>query len=241
MTAQPSEWQKLLKIALPALDHVFGRETGSKPRWTLGGGTAIAVQINHRISHDVDLFVPGTRLKAFTPVENPAAALISSTYQWPGHYLKFERPEGEIDFLSPPLQTDPGFIWTKFEDRTIAVETCEEVIIKKIRYRSTKFTARDAFDLAAVSQARPGLAAVIARETADALPRVQENLRLLKARGIDALANAIIPTESGRKILPDTFEIAQQVIDRAAKIAEGGHETVPQAYRGRGSDNGGIE
>ena len=34
---------------------------------------------------------------------------MSDVYQWPGHYLKFELPNGEIDFLSPPLQTEPGF------------------------------------------------------------------------------------------------------------------------------------
>ena len=59
----------------------------------------------------------------------------------------------------------PGFAWKDILGRRIAIETPEEVIIKKIRYRSEKFTARDAFDLAAVAQARPVLATIIAEET----------------------------------------------------------------------------
>ena len=62
--------------------------------------------------------------------------------------MKFERPEGEIDFLSVPLQTEPGFTARPYRDRQIAVETLTEVIVKKIRFRSARFTARDVYDLA---------------------------------------------------------------------------------------------
>ena len=71
--------RNLLNLALPVLDHVFGALTdqNAKPPWTLGGGTAIALWIDHRISYDVDLFVPGVALKLFTPVHNPFTARIS--------------------------------------------------------------------------------------------------------------------------------------------------------------------
>ena len=119
MTARASEWRKLLDKALPALDHVFGAqpEKTDSPDWTLGGGTAIAIQIDHRISYDIDIFVPGTALRNFVPANNPASRGISERFQWPGHYLKFELDEGEIDFLSPPLQTEPGFEWARYGDR----------------------------------------------------------------------------------------------------------------------------
>ena len=60
MTAPESRWRELLDLALPALDHVFGTRVDetARPAWTLGGGTAIAIRLDHRISHDVDLFVP---------------------------------------------------------------------------------------------------------------------------------------------------------------------------------------
>ena len=37
------------------------------PKWTLGVGTAITLWIGHRVSHGINIFVPGTRLKGFTP------------------------------------------------------------------------------------------------------------------------------------------------------------------------------
>lgn len=85
----------LMDLALPALDHVFAHvavQAGSAPGWTLGGGTALALRLAHRINDDIDIFVAGTPLRLFTPLNNPAARRISA-----------------IDFLSAPLQTDPGY------------------------------------------------------------------------------------------------------------------------------------
>ena len=73
MSAAESNWRDLLDLALPALDHVYGQGWGgtSRPGWTLGGGTALAIRIDHRISYDIDLFVPGVTLKLFTPPRTP--------------------------------------------------------------------------------------------------------------------------------------------------------------------------
>jgi hypothetical protein len=225
MAAGISEWESLLDLALPALDHVFPdfglveQGTGTPPSWTLGGGTAIMIQIRHRVSHDIDIFVPGTKLKAFTPAANPAAARISRRFQWPGHYLKFELPDGEIDFLSVGLATEPGFTWQDIRGRRIALETPEEVVVKKVRYRSERFTARDAFDLAAVGTARPGLQKILAAEVGDALPRLSESLRVLEARGTDALRSAIVPIEMGIALLPRALHVARAIVDAATEEA----------------------
>ena len=152
------------------LPHLQRKPQSDRP---LGGGTAIALRIAHRLSDDIDIFVPSQPLKAFTPNNNPGSRAISNQFQWPGHYLRFECREGEIDFLSPQLQTDPGFTWERYRNREVALETLEEVIVKKIRYRSARFTARDVFDLAVVARAAPAIVEVLASEVADALPRLK--------------------------------------------------------------------
>lgn len=169
-----------MRQALPVLDHVFGAcaiipQPGGKvpPPWTLGGGTALALRIAHRLSDDIDIFVPGRRLKEFTPHANPATKAIADKFQWPGAYLKLKFPNGEIDFLSPVLQTEPGYTVETFRGRPIALETTEEVIIKKIRYRTTTFAARDIFDLAAAARTAPELPRVLVEEVGDALPRLK--------------------------------------------------------------------
>ncbi len=40
-----------MELVLPALDELPGGLS-----WTLGGGTGLAISLNHRISHDVDIF-----------------------------------------------------------------------------------------------------------------------------------------------------------------------------------------
>ena len=224
MRGARSEWGRLLDLAIPVLEHVFGRaDPGRRPDWTMGGGTALMLHIGHRVSHDIDVFVPGVALKAFTPNANPAARRISERFQWPGHYLKYERPEGEIDFLSAPLQTEPGFQWRRLRDHDVAIETPEEIIVKKIRYRSASFTPRDAFDLAAVGRDRPDLPAVLAREVPDTLRRLGESLRILERNGTKDLRKAITPIGRGIDLVPDAYGRAREIIARASSGIEGPH------------------
>ena len=220
MNAGASRWRDLLALALPALEYVFGSKGSTEdPDWTLGGGTAIAIALDHRVSFDIDIFLQRGRLKAFIPAENPASRLISDRFQWPGHYLKFERPEGEVDFLSAVLQTDPGFRVQEIDGHQVAVELPEEVIVKKIRFRSERFTARDAFDLAAVAKTKSDLAAILAREVPDALPRLSESLRILEARGPEPLIKAIVPTVFGSALIPEVYEVAKTVVADSLRLA----------------------
>lgn len=93
------------------------------------------------------------------------------------------------------------------------------MIIKKIRYRSYAFTARDADDLAVVAGERLGLAAVIAKETADALPRVIESLRILEAKGQTDLGAQVVLTDKRRTIAANTFQIASRTVEDAVNLA----------------------
>ncbi len=173
-----SSWANLLALALPALDHAMPGEReaicgGGIPRWTLGGGTALALRIGHRTSDDIDVFLSGVRLAEMTPARNPLAKKIGERFQWPGYYLKFERPEGEVDFLGSPLQTMPGFDLQTFHGRTVALETVDEVMAKKLRYRAAHFTDRDGFDLACVLRIRPEVTLTLAAEVGDTLSRAR--------------------------------------------------------------------
>ena len=48
-----SQWLHLLDLAIVAIDTLEG-----KYAWSLGGGTALALRIDHRVSFDIDLFFP---------------------------------------------------------------------------------------------------------------------------------------------------------------------------------------
>lgn len=117
------------------------------------------------------------------------------------------------------LQTDPGFSVQDIDGRKIAVELPVEVVVKKIRFRSERFTARDAFDLAAVDRSMGDLATILAREVPDALPRLAESLRILRLRGQEPLIASIVPTSSGAPLIPTAYDVAEQVVSDSLRLA----------------------
>ncbi len=144
----PSRWEYLLQKALVALDSLEG---GAGP-WTFGGGTALAQILDHRVSYDVDIFLDSSAaLKKLAPNMNRVTRSLCDTWQWPGKYLKLIlRDVGEIDFLNAPSYIDNPTYQLKFGERSIAAERSAEIATKKLVYRASTYTPRDAFDLAAI-------------------------------------------------------------------------------------------
>jgi len=144
-----SQWEELLNLALPVLSDL-------ETPWTLGGGTALFLSLNHRVSYDIDIFLEDPRgLK--TIAGNPRTKRISKDWQFPGNYLKLIRQEGEIDFILAAYITENPFFCYDFKGTQVNVETPVEVIAKKIRYRGSNFTIRDTFDFALAVEHDPNL------------------------------------------------------------------------------------
>jgi hypothetical protein len=63
-----SRWDELFTVACELIDQV---NTPYKilDRWSFGGGTAMMLQIDHRESHDIDIFLNDPQL---LPYLNPA-------------------------------------------------------------------------------------------------------------------------------------------------------------------------
>lgn len=56
------------------LDH-FEESNGYKPEWSFGGGTALMLQIDHRESHDIDLFLDDPQVLPFLNPETKGIKL----------------------------------------------------------------------------------------------------------------------------------------------------------------------
>ena len=155
-------WEKLFGHALSILDEAVAAGTPGSG-WSFGGGTVLMRRYRHRVSRDVDIFVPDPQwLGYLTPRLNAKAESLAADYVEQAGFVKLYFPEGEIDFVvSGPLTADPTTAEILF-GRTIRVETSAEIIAKKIWYRATEFTARDLFDLALVAHREPGALARIA-------------------------------------------------------------------------------
>jgi len=125
--------------------------------WSFGGGTALMFQIQHRESHDIDLFIDDAQ---YLPFLNPQTqdynlALAPSDYETDGtRALKivFEGI-GEIDFICCEPVTASPFTWTDIRERRIRLETPTEILAKKVVFRGSHLQPRDMFDIAATAQA----------------------------------------------------------------------------------------
>lgn len=128
----------------------------NNPHWTFGGGTVLMLRIGHRQSKDIDLFVPDPQYLGYiNPRLSEVGEQVSTDYAESAEYLRFFLPEGEIDVVVGAGLTDQAFDTVKYQGRTIKVETCAEIIAKKMWHRGHHAKARDLYDLCAVAQAEP--------------------------------------------------------------------------------------
>ena len=190
-------WRTLLELALPALD-----EVGADVRWTLGGGTGLALKLDHRISYDIDIFLENaSHLRALSPNRNTAARAISNRWQEPGHYLRLEREEGVVDFIIAAQQTDLT-PWTyTFKGRDVPIEEPAEILAKKLKYRGSRIISRDIFDILAVHRFDPAIVREAVATAPDGARRAVDRIRRIEKRYRETIIDEVNPTATGAELL----------------------------------------
>ena len=203
-------WRPLLELALPALD-----EIGADVAWTLGGGTALALKLNHRVSYDIDIFLEDAgALRNLSPNRNKAARDISDRWQEPGHYLKLEREEGAIDFILGARLTDFTPWLYDFKGRRIPVEHPAEILAKKLKYRGSRLLPRDIFDLLAVQRSDATIVKAAVTAVPDGARRAADRIRRIEKRYRETIEDEVNPTASGAELLEaDPIEAAEILTD----------------------------
>ena len=151
---RPGSWQDLLAQALKLTDHLA--RMIDRPVWSFGGGTVLMLRLNHRLSKDIDLFVPDPQyLGHVSPRLSDVAEALTTEYEEGAEYTKLFLPAGEIDIVvGTPLTANP---WetVQYLGRSIQVESSAEIIAKKMHHRGHMAKARDLFDLCAVADLQP--------------------------------------------------------------------------------------
>jgi hypothetical protein len=186
-------WQVLLQHAFSLVDEIAAHGIPD-PFWTFGGGTVLMLRYGHRLSKDIDIFVPDPQYLGYVSprLSDVAEGVCDQYVEGPG-YIKLLRPEGEIDFVaSPNLTSEPFEMW-ELLGRAIKVETSAEIVAKKLWHRGDRATARDLFDLALViereAQALATAGPYLVKHRDAFLKQVHERKPVLKAQfeEIDAL------------------------------------------------------
>jgi Nucleotidyl transferase AbiEii toxin, Type IV TA system len=150
------DWRQLLDRTLQALAELE-RQGQPAPDWVLGGGTALMLHADHRLSGDIDAFIDDPQYLALLSPETTDVWKCSA-WDRAAHYLKLKYPEGEIDFLVaspvsslPPTEMQIDLTEIRVESRpTIWLDSPTEIALKKLRYRAGMLKPRDVFDIAVV-------------------------------------------------------------------------------------------
>ncbi|MHB1286382.1 MAG: nucleotidyl transferase AbiEii/AbiGii toxin family protein [Leptospirales bacterium] len=118
-----------------------------KEEWVFGGGTALRLYYDHRESNDIDIFIKNPALIPYlSPRVNDRTESMSHSYTEMSNFLKLHFSEGEIDFIVSPTVTDYPSRKTEIRGNIFLIESPDEIISKKILYRSDEFKPRDVFD-----------------------------------------------------------------------------------------------
>jgi hypothetical protein len=182
--------------------------------WTLGGGTAMMLQIDHRESHDLDIFLPDAQLLGFLePSKHDFDFEIRPTgYQGDGTgFLKLGFDFGEIDFIVASSLTSTPTTKTEVENEIVLLETIPEVIAKKVYHRGDSIAPRDIFDIAAGGEKH---AETIIKELANYSDRVAGALV-----SIDRLKPDFVNTTIEQLLIKEAYKpLAKTALGRTKEI-----------------------
>lgn len=214
---RPSEWRRLFNIAVDLIDQLQEKAGGYDFDWSFGGGTAMMIQIGHRESHDVDIFLDDPQLLGFIDPSKSRLRfeLAPSDYQGDGRrFQKFAfEGLGEIDFIVASALTQMPYEQREVEGRKVLLETIPEIIAKKVYYRGAEANPRDIFDIAAAAQSQLGELVNALRAFPERVSRTKERLERLNPEFVTRTIAQLM-------IMPEYEASAADSLDRALAVLD---------------------
>jgi hypothetical protein len=211
----PSDWPRLFRIACSLIDQVNSKQSVIDG-WTFGGGTAMMLQVGHRDSHDVDIFLTDAQyLGLLDPDKNDFEFEVLPTgYNGDGTgFLKLAfEGIGQIDFIVGQAMTSAPTTARIIEGRPVLLETVPEIITKKIYHRGAGITARDIFDIAAGAV---GFESEIVRALKDYKPAVKKTLERMEKLNPEFVAASIASLamrDEYRETAPIALQRAREIL-----------------------------
>ena len=153
-----THWRTLLDRLLTAFDEMR-RDGRPTPEWKLGGGTALMIEAEHRLSRDIDAFIDAPEYLGYlSPRLIGDEVWGCRAYDEAANSLKLRYSEGEIDFI---VAGDVCNLPAKLicvvvgegaaaRDAEIMIENPVEIALKKLYFRGGSLLVRDAFDICVV-------------------------------------------------------------------------------------------
>ncbi len=216
---RPSEWRRLFSIAVDLIDQLRENAGGHDFEWSFGGGTAMMIQIGHRESHDIDVFLDDPQLLGFIDPSRSRLRFepVPSDYQGDG--LRFQKFAfegiGEIDFIVAGALTKTPFQIREVEGTAVRLETIPEIIAKKVYYRGSEARPRDIFDIAAAARSQLGAVVDALRAFPQQVARTRERLEKLNPEFVSRAIAQLMIMPDYEASAADSLDAAIAVLDEA--------------------------
>ncbi|MFD2052244.1 nucleotidyl transferase AbiEii/AbiGii toxin family protein [Mesorhizobium calcicola] len=213
---RPSEWRRLFSIAVDLIDQLRENAGGHDFEWSFGGGTAMMIQIGHRESHDIDVFLDDPQLLGFIDPSRSRLRFEPMPSDYQGYGLRFQKFAfegiGETDFIVAGVLTKTPFKTYDVEGRAVRLETIPEIIAKKVYYRGSQARPRDIFDIAAAARSQLG-------EVVDAL-RVSAQVARTRERSEKLNPEFVSRATAQSMIMADYEASAANSLDAAIAVLD---------------------
>lgn len=147
-------WKSLEERAAKIVTDAEASAAGGRMSPLLGGGTRLMLDLAHRISRDIDLFIRDPQwIGLLSPRLNDQLGDSVEGYEEDATFLKLKFSEGEIDFTVRMSLT--GLPPESSEKSLFLLEPLEEVLAKKLFYRGAYLAPRDLFDWSCLGSRQP--------------------------------------------------------------------------------------
>ena len=176
------------------------------------------LQIEHRESHDIDLFLDDPQLLGYVSaaVEELEFDIGIPNYNGDGtgHIKIAFEGIGEIDFIVTRHMTDNHAVQTNILNHVVELETIAEIVTKKVRFRGANLQARDIFDIAAACYA--GYSDDI-ENALSAIPKYRiiaaQKLEELKPDYVNSVISQLMLKPDFKDMSQHSISIAKQVLN----------------------------
>ncbi len=228
MPEREMKWEQLLEYAFQLFDKVneyFPNKPLSSEDWSLGGGTALMLQINHRHSYDIDIFFPDNQLLGFiiATLADVYEGLSNLKYTYLGSRhvtIKYENI-GIIDCIYSVVFTDEPIKKVELAGRSINQQTVPEIICSKVVNRGWYFTPRDIFDVAAACSAIDSEQIEVAlSEYPKQVLTTIKTIESIDSEFVEEQLKGLTINEKYWGLIPDSLQVTRDILKKSLDFAK---------------------
>jgi len=174
------------------------------------------LQIDHRESHDVDIFLPDPQLLSYLDpkLHDFKFEIFPADYDGDGSsFLKIAfKGIGEIDFIVGHSLTSSPTIQKTIENETVQLETIAEIITKKIYHRGASIKPRDIFDIAAASEKYADSIISALRDYPEKVAATLKKMNQLNPEFVESAISELAIKDQYKPVVATAFERAKTLL-----------------------------